>query len=44
MACTCPENISCLEEMCEECKQQLHEDAPVPIEVEETIGKLEEGE
>lgn len=34
--CTCPTDIQNLTEMCEECQRQLQEDAPVPIEVEDT--------
>ena len=33
--CTCPVYVTELAELCEECQQQLQEDAPVPIEVED---------
>lgn len=41
MACTCPEGITTLAELCDECQQVLQEDMPTPIEVDER-GILEE--
>ena len=35
--CTCPVYVTELAELCEECQQQLQEDAPVPIEVEDAL-------
>lgn len=42
--CTCPADIQNLSEMCEECQQQLYENAPVPIEVDEAEELLKEQE
>jgi hypothetical protein len=33
--CTCPTDVQNLSELCEECQQQLQEDMPTPIEVED---------